>query len=155
MTTLPVTIRDLESADLARVAELEREIFGAAAWSEALIRDHFAEGVARYRGIDLDGAVVAYAVSGFDGDAFHLLNVAVAESERGRGLGGALLDDALALGVAAGAGEAWLEVAVTNDAALAMYRARGFKDVRIRPRYYQPEGVDALVMRAALRPSVD
>ena len=38
-----------------------------------------------------------------------------------------------------------------NAAALALYRDYGFEDVRIRPRYYQPEDVDALVMRMRLR----
>jgi ribosomal-protein-alanine N-acetyltransferase len=44
----------------------------------------------------------------------------------------------------------WLEVAVTNSAAIALYREFGFEDVRVRRRYYQPEDIDALVMRARL-----
>ncbi len=47
--------------------------------------------------------------------------------------------------------EAWLEVSVENPAAIALYRAYDFEDVRIRPRYYQPEDVDAIVMRKQLR----
>ena len=59
------------------------------------------------------------------------------------------------MAAAQGAGDAWLEVSVENEPALALYREYGFQDVRIRPRYYQPEDVDALVMRLRLTARVD
>ncbi|MFW7414535.1 ribosomal protein S18-alanine N-acetyltransferase [Demequina sp. SO4-18] len=149
-----VPIRDLEERDLEQVAALERQIFGSSAWSLALIREDFRYGASRWRGIDdgssTDGALAAYAVYGFEGDAFHLMNLAVEPSWRGRGLGLALMRDFLAEARRLETPEAWLEVAVTNDAALALYRRHGFEDVRVRRRYYQPEGVDALVMRVRL-----
>ena len=152
MSELPIRreIVDLDVADLAWVAARETEIFGLAAWSEELIRADFASGGKRYRGIREPDGLVGYAVYGFDGDAFSLLNLAVVPDHRKRGLARALmedfLDDARELSVDA----AWLEVAVTNDAAIALYRRFGFDDVRVRPRYYQPGDIDALVMRALL-----
>jgi ribosomal-protein-alanine N-acetyltransferase len=142
-----VSTRDLEPHDLAWVAEQESAIFGASAWSPALIASDFAQGLRRYRGLDVDGVLAGYAVYGFDGDAFHLMNLAVAREARGEGLSHVLMDDFLAEARRLGVAEAWLEVAVTNEAALALYRSHGFEDVRVRRRYYQPEGVDALVMR--------
>ncbi len=73
-----VALRDLAPEDLAWVAEREREIFGASAWSLRLIEDDFAHGFRRYRGIEVDGSLAGYAVYGFDGDAFHLMNLAIA-----------------------------------------------------------------------------
>ena len=43
---------------------------------------------------------------------------------------------------------------MANPNALALYRAYGFEDVRIRPRYYQPENEDALVMRKRMTEKV-
>ncbi|WP_084038445.1 ribosomal protein S18-alanine N-acetyltransferase [Demequina sp. NBRC 110053] len=140
-------IRDLADGDVPRVAALEQQIFGRSAWSPALIREELLVGFSRWRGIDQDGSLAAYAVYGFEGDAFHLMNLAVAPEARGRGLARALMADLLAEAARLAAPDVWLEVAVTNGAALALYRAHGFEDVRVRRKYYQPEGVDALVMR--------
>ncbi|WP_296666743.1 ribosomal protein S18-alanine N-acetyltransferase [Demequina sp.] len=146
-----VRIRDLVEQDLPWMAAREVEMFGRSAWSLELIGHDFAYGFARYRGIEAGGELAGYAVYGFDGDAFHLMNIAVVPERRGEGLGRALMDDFLAEARALGAADAWLEVSVENQAALALYRAYGFEDVRVRRRYYQPEGVDAVVMRKALR----
>ena len=147
-----VSVRDLTSEDLGWVADQEKAIFGTSAWSPELIAADFAQGLRRYRGLDIDGALAGYAVYGFDGDAFHLMNLAVAPGARGEGLSRVLMDDFLAEARRLGVAEAWLEVAVTNDAALALYRSHGFEEVRVRRRYYQPEGVDALVMRLRIDP---
>ena len=141
------SVRDLTSEDLGWVADQEAAIFGTSAWSPELIASDFALGLRRYRGLDSDGALGGYAVYGFDGDAFHLMNLAIAPEARGEGLSHVLMEDFLAEARRLQVAEAWLEVAVTNDAALALYRSHGFEDVRVRRRYYQPEGVDALVMR--------
>jgi ribosomal-protein-alanine N-acetyltransferase len=146
-----LAIRDLTEADLPWMAEQERAIFGAAAWSPVLIREDFRFGHSRYRGVAIDGDLVGYSVYGYDGDAFHLMNLAVDPERRGAGAGRALLEDYLEEAKREGAPDAWLEVAVDNEAALSLYRAYGFEDVRVRPRYYQPEDVDALVMRLRLR----
>ncbi|HEX7589524.1 MAG TPA: ribosomal protein S18-alanine N-acetyltransferase [Demequinaceae bacterium] len=148
-----VSVRDLTSEDLGWVADQEKAIFGASAWSPEVIATDFASGFRRYRGLDIDGALAGYAVYGFDGDAFHLMNIAVRSDARGEGHAHLLMEDFLAEARRLGVGEASLEVAVTNDAALALYRSHGFEDVRVRRRYYQPEGIDALVMRLRVTPA--
>jgi ribosomal protein S18 acetylase RimI-like enzyme len=44
----------------------------------------------------------------------------------------------------------FLEVRADNPRAQDLYRRHGFADVGIRRGYYQPSGVDAIVMRRAL-----
>lgn len=144
-------IRDLGLADLPWMAEVEREVFGASAWSERLILEDWRHGEGRYRGVEVDGELVAYAVYGFEGDAFHLMNLAVREPFRGRGIARALVEEFLSEARRLRTPDAWLEVAVTNDQALALYRSYGFTDVRVRRKYYQPGDIDALVMRLELR----
>lgn len=149
-----VRIRDLVEADLPWMAQAERDIFANSAWSEALIREDWRYGTCRYRAAEVDGALAGYAVYGYDGDAFHLMNVAVVPECRGRGLARALVEEFLEEAVRHKAPDAWLEVAVDNEAALALYAALGFETVRTRRKYYQPGGIDALVMRKELRPYV-
>lgn len=149
---MTLSLRDLGEGDLAWVADQEREIFGPSAWSAALIRDDWRYGGKRYRGAELDGELAGYAIYGYDGDVFHLMNLAVVPTARRRGVARAFMDDFLEEARAQGAADVWLEVAVTNDAAIALYRGYGFADVRVRPHYYQPEDVAALVMRAPVPP---
>ncbi|WP_062200794.1 ribosomal protein S18-alanine N-acetyltransferase [Demequina salsinemoris] len=144
-------LRDLHEGDIAWMAGVEKDLFGASAWSESLIREDFRYGGRRYRGVWVDGAPAAYAVYGFDGDAFSLMNLAVVPEHRRKGLARLIMEDLLAEATSLGVPFVWLEVAVTNEAALALYRAYGFEDVRVRRKYYQPEGVDALVMRRTMR----
>ncbi len=143
----------MSESQLAWMAERESEIFGAAAWSLKLIQEDYRYGGKRYRVVEVDGEPVAYAVYGYDGDAFHLMNIAVDPDARGARHGKVLMEDFLTEARAERAREVWLEVAVTNTSALALYRSYGFEDVRVRPRYYQPEDVDAIVMRAVVPPA--
>jgi len=146
------TLRDLTEADLDWLARAERDMFGAGAWSEALIRDDYRWGSNRYRGVEVDGELVAYAIYGFEGDAFHLLNLAVLPPHRRAGLGRLLLTEFLVEAQRLGATDVWLEVAINNNAARALYEEYGFEQVRVRRRYYQPGDIDALVMRKVMRP---
>ena len=139
-------IRDLGEADLRWMADREVEIFGADAWSRAMIDEDYRSGFRRYRGVEEDGTLVGYSVYGFDGDSFHLFNLAVVPGARGRGHARALVEEFLSEARRCGAGDVSLEVAVTNDAAIGLYRSLGFAVVRVRPKYYQPQNVDGYVM---------
>ncbi len=115
---------------------------------------------------DLLGAPGVFALVAAEDDALHglivmraipgeaeVLTLAVAPHHRRRGLGQTLLAAGLDLARQAGAGMAFLEVAVDNPAALALYRAAGFAAVgRRRGYYHHDEGapIDALVLSRAL-----
>lgn len=144
------TLRDLDPSEAPWVARWERRIFGPAAWSLAAITAEF--GWRRFRGIVADGELVGYAVYGFDGDAFSLMNLAVLPQARRRGAASAAMRDLLDEARRLDAAEVWLEVAHDNAGAIALYRAHGFEDVRVRRNYYQPGDVDALVMRSVVAP---
>jgi ribosomal-protein-alanine N-acetyltransferase len=83
-----------------------------------------------------------------------LLAIGVLPEARGRRVGRALLDTALADAVEGGARAMFLEVAVDNGPARALYRRAGFAPVGRRAGYYRgADGtpVDALVLRRSLR----
>ena len=52
----------------------------------------------------------------------------------------------------AGAERVFLEVRADNPAAQTLYADLGFAPVGLRPHYYQPDDVDAVVMRLDIEP---
>ncbi len=85
-------------------------------------------------------------------DEAEVLTVAVDPRRRREGLATLLVSAAMDLARASGAARVFLEVAVDNAAATALYRRLGFEEVGVRPGYYDRGAarVDALVMRRDL-----
>jgi ribosomal-protein-alanine N-acetyltransferase len=104
---------------------------------------------------DLDAAIVAYGIWMFAPGEAQLLNLTVLESARRRGIARSLLRRFVADANHAGAEQAFLEVRVSNAAALALYESEGFAAVARRPGYYpvlttDAPREDALVLRRRL-----
>ncbi|CCG09387.1 GNAT family N-acetyltransferase/peptidase C39 family protein [Pararhodospirillum photometricum] len=78
-----------------------------------------------------------------------LYSLAVAPAFRGRGLGRVLLDAAEARARTFGAAAMRLEVRPDNAGAIALYRARGYRDFAIYQKYYEDLS-DALRMSKSL-----
>lgn len=144
-------VRSASTGDLDAVMSIERDSFPTDAWSTAMMRDALATADAFVaedaRGVVGYCAVLAPAGSG-DAD---VLTIAVAAEARGEGTGAALLARMVRVARERRARRLFLEVRVDNPAAQHLYVTRGFRVVGRRPRYYQPDGVDALVMRLDLR----
>jgi ribosomal-protein-alanine N-acetyltransferase len=146
--------RPMQESDLAMVSALEAESHPAP-WTAGNFRDALAAGYSTIVG-EADGAIVSYGVLMMGPGEAQVLNLTVAPAARRRGLARALLrrflDDALRLG----AEQCFLEVRVSNAAAIALYRAEGFVAVARRAGYYPPakgalEREDALVLRRGVR----
>ena len=75
---------------------------------------------------------------------WHLMNVAVAPERRRRGVATRLIARLIEEG--GGKLPFTLEVRVSNRAAISMYEGIGFRSAGVRPRYYQDNGEDALIM---------
>lgn len=145
-------IRPATPADLDGIMALERASFPTDAWPEPMMRDELASEHNRYFVDELAGRIVGYAglralAGSRDAD---VQTIAVAEASRGRGRGRALLRTLLAEANERGAREVFLEVRADNPVAEALYRSEGFTELGRRPRYYQPDDVDAVVMRLDL-----
>ena len=99
------------------------------------------------------GQLLGYFVAMRGVDEVHLLNITVAPAHQKQGWARVLLD-ALALWARGrGAQWLWLEVRVSNERALHVYQAHGFRRVGERKRYYPaPAGQreDAVVMSLPL-----
>jgi ribosomal-protein-alanine N-acetyltransferase len=135
--------------DLPAVVSLEQEAFRNP-WSPELLRRELHHDwstlllAEEHQGAErrLLGCIIFWVVH----DELHILNVAVAPSERRRGVARTLLNAALERGRARNCALATLEVRRGNVAALELYRVFGFRTVGVRPNYYVDEGEDALVM---------
>jgi ribosomal-protein-alanine N-acetyltransferase len=147
--------RPLGEGDLAYVAALEAQIH-AAPWTPGNFRDALAAGYCASVG-EREGRIVAYGVLMLAPGEAQILNLSVVPDARREGLGRALLkrfiDDARRLG----AEQIFLEVRVSNIAAIALYEAEGFAAVARRDVYYpgiktDAPREDALVMRRPLAP---
>ncbi len=145
-------IRPASLEDLDHIMQLERACFANDAWSVQNMRDELA-GAQRFY-------LVAYAADNLDiligyaglaktpstgqGD---IQTIAVAESYRGQGLGRALMLALLDQAKQSAIQEIFLEVRADNLSAQQLYKSLGFTQIDLRKNYYQPDNVDALVMR--------
>ena len=130
--------------DLPGVRAVETQTFedpwSGAGWQHELSRDD-----RRWRTLHLDVEVVGFGGLWLAPDAAHVLRLAVDPDRWRQGLGGVLLDDLLQQALAAGQQALTLEVRATNEAALRLYRRRGFVSHGVRPGYYA-DGEDAVVL---------
>lgn len=131
---------------------LERISFPTDAWSEPMMREELSAPHNRYFVDELAGRIVGYAglralPGSRDAD---VQTIAVAEASRRRGRGRALLHALLEEAVRRDVREVFLDVRADNPAAQALYTSEGFTELGRRPRYYQPDDVDAVVMRLDL-----
>jgi ribosomal-protein-alanine N-acetyltransferase len=133
----------MTEADLDQVMDLERAIFPYP-WR----RSFFLSDLNRPQGssmvADEGGFVIGYAVA-WGTEETHLANLAVSESERGKGVGARLLDEVLAFARRSRAKSVYLEVRVSNAVARKFYAVRGFVPTYLRKGYYE-NGEDAVIM---------
>ena len=144
-------VRELSWTDIPELVRLEAEAFPADAWTEASWWAELAGRPRRdYVAVQRDGGLAAYAGIDHGGQVADLMTLAVAPDHRGHGLGELLLDEVEARAGDRGAQALMLEVRADNAPARALYDRRGFVVLTVRRSYYQPGGIDALVMRKLL-----
>jgi ribosomal-protein-alanine N-acetyltransferase len=123
-----------------------------ASWREDEFEDLLdGEGIFGFLAADDDplGVILCRVAAG----EMEVLTLGVTPQARRRGVGKALLVAGLAAARQAGAEACFLEVAVDNDAAAALYAGMGFHRAGLRRDYYDrgAEGlIDAVVMRLDL-----
>ena len=96
--------------------------------------------------------VVGWAGLAVDGGQGDVLTIGVRPELQGRGVGARLLTALLDEAAARGCREVFLEVRADNDRARRLYERFGFTPIGVRKRYYQPSGVDAIVMVREAQP---
>lgn len=145
MEVAVTTVRRMTTADIPAVAALEARAF-VEPWSPATFFEELALDNRLYLVAEESGSVVGYGgVMSLDEEA-HIMTIAVDTPHTRRKIGTRLMLALIDLALERGARHLTLEVRISNDAALGMYRKLGFASVGLRPNYYR--GEDALVMWA-------
>lgn len=128
------------------------QAFAAKAWREDEFED-LLDGEGIYGFLADDEAPLGVILCRVIADEVEVLTVGVTPDARRRGVALALMLAGLDAARVAGAAGAFLEVAVDNDAAIALYERLRFARAGLRKSYYDrgPDGfTDALVMRLDL-----
>lgn len=136
----------MEEGDLSFVVEIERQS-QLLPWPRWYFLRCLRGGLSCWA-LEKDGRVVGYGIMRLKRGWAHVMNLAVAERYRGRGLGRGILSHLLSTARTQGFTRGWLEVNRSNRRAIRLYEQMGFRR-KYRHRGYYPTPMgrqDALVM---------
>jgi ribosomal-protein-alanine N-acetyltransferase len=151
----------MREADIATVQEIEREIFSTPWPRNAYYRELASRSSAHYlvlrqegpvempagiQGSDFDPSIVGYGGMWRMYDEAHVTTIGVRHDLQHRGFGRVLFAGLVQAAYDMGAKWVTLEVRTSNENAMKMYEAFGFKVIGRRKGYYTDNGEDAIVM---------
>ena len=150
-------LRRATLGDLEAIMAIEETTFATDAWSpDTMHRElqsphtHYLVAVRVDDPTVVDGYAGLLAPKGVtDAD---IQTIAVAVSARRHGLGRTMMRQLMTEARQRGAGQVFLDVRADNPGAQALYRTLGFERIAVRAGYYQPDNVDAIVMRLRIAP---
>jgi ribosomal-protein-alanine N-acetyltransferase len=141
-----IVIDRMTQADLAAVQAIEKASFTTPWPSYAYRNELETNQLAHYLVVRAGRDVIGYAGVWLMVDEAHVTTFAIHPDWRRLRLGERLLTALLDVAIERRAGEATLEVRLSNLPARRLYEKYGFRPVGIRPRYYTDNGEDALIM---------
>ena len=144
-------LRQALVSDLDAILRIEHRVFSDP-WSPESFAPEFADPYTWFRVAEIGEALVGYIVARIVAQQGEIANIAVDPVHQGSGLGGKLLDAAVAAAEAEACEAVWLEVRLSNDAARRLYASRGFEAIGRRRAYYRAPVEDALVLRRSRTP---
>lgn len=133
-----VPLRVMRRADIPEILRIEKASYQLP-WSEQIFSDCLRVGyhtLVLEHGNGLGGYVIFSSAAGES----HILNLCVDPACRRLGYAEALLVQAIAVVIVAGAEVMFLEVRVSNGAAIQLYQKLGFVEVGRRHNYYKIRG---------------
>ena len=143
--TTAYTCREMTPEDADIAAKIEKECF-AIPWSrESFWREAASENTLYlliYKGETPIGFAGCWIMQG----EAQITNVAISPEFRGQGAATFLMTELIARSKKRGATAMTLEVRPSNSPALVLYAKFGFTSVGRRPKYYQDNGEDAIIM---------
>ncbi len=140
------TVRPMRDEDIPAVQTIDRLAFTVPWPPGAYDHELHHSPHSRLWVAESGGQVVGFAVLWLIVDEAHIATIAVHPDFRRQGIARGLLEVLLAAAQEAGARLATLEVRAGNAAAQALYGEFGFQVVGRRPKYYNDNHEDALIM---------
>lgn len=145
-------IRIASEADLENIMLIEKACFGNDAWSKSNMKSELIAPHTTYVVAEESNSLIGYAglsklASSTSSD---IQTIAVSKNHRGLGVGRKLMESLLDFAREQNAKEVFLEVREDKPEPQKLYDSLGFTIIDRREKYYQPDGVAALVMRLDL-----
>jgi [ribosomal protein S18]-alanine N-acetyltransferase len=140
-------IRPMQEKDLSQVFTLEKRVYHFP-WSMGILQDCLRVGYCCWV-LTMDEQVVGYGVMSVVIDEAHILNICIDPKWQKRGLGLKLMRRMLKVAGQHGTEVVFLEVRVSNHAAIRLYEKVGFVEVGMRKGYYPDKNQtreDALIL---------
>jgi [ribosomal protein S18]-alanine N-acetyltransferase len=143
-TVLPI-VCELNRLCLPDIVEIDRNS-SVVPWASSHFEAEFDLERSTILGARANGVLVGFLIFHIILDEAHIVNLAVAPEFQRKGVGTALMTEAIDRIVESGARWITLEVRVSNQAARGLYTSFGFRQVGLRPRYYSDNSEDAVLM---------
>ncbi|WP_047769266.1 ribosomal protein S18-alanine N-acetyltransferase [Limosilactobacillus panis] len=146
-------VRQVNDRDISSLVQIEEQIYGKAPWSYAAFQLEIQRPHDRlYLAVVNDGQIIAFmgmAVDWYHLD-LHITNIGVTPGYQQHGIGTYLMRTAIAYARYLQLRSLSLEVRVHNLVARKLYEQLGFREHRIKHRYYVDNHEDAVDMQADL-----
>lgn len=141
-----LTIEKLENdEDMEALSKIEAENFSMP-WSKESFQELKSIDYTHYLVAKLNGEVIGgCGLWNAAGDG-NITNVVVRKDKRGKGYATKMLEQLLSDGKAMGVNAFTLEVRVSNEPAIALYKKLGFVSEGIRPGFYDKPKEDAMIL---------
>lgn len=141
-----IEIRRSSPDDFKKVYQIECESYKHP-WSMLDFYDDFVENPRSVWFVALDnGEVIGFAGLWRGVEEMHIVNVAVTNSQRKKGIGKMLVSQLLDQTESEKMKIIILEVRKSNIPAINLYKGFGFREMYVRKGYYQEDGEDGIVM---------
>lgn len=138
-----------QNSHLAQIVAIEKENFPDY-WAESLLAGKIEDTSVRFF-VALDESdrerVLGYCILQELKPEAELLKIAVKKTRQGMGIGTVLLKKLLDDLECAGMESVFLEVRVSNQSGISLYKNLGFREIGMRKEYYKNNLEDALLMQ--------
>ena len=142
-----IVIREMSDEDIDKVSIIEEECFSMP-WKPDDFRQMIENDNMTYVVLTLDGEVIGGAGLRCILTDGEITNVAITKKHRSKGYAKPMLEKLMELGRKLGCEAFTLEVRVSNEPAIRLYKSLGFRETGIRPNFYDKPKEDALIMWA-------
>jgi ribosomal-protein-alanine N-acetyltransferase len=142
----------MQAEDLPVVMKIESE--HDFPWTETMLRDCLSVSYENYV-LEKEKKIIGFGILSIATSECEILNIAIATDHRRQGLGFFLLEHLLDFARQRGVRKAYLEVRISNTAALKLYERAGFKAQGLRKGYYpaaEGKREDAVILGCDIMP---
>ena len=136
-------IRVARNFDIHHIYEIEKSVFGSAAWSRENLANCLSNKAANSFIVEDGKNILGYNMVTFVGREFEIIKLAVTPTFQNKGIGNSLLVHFL--DQIPKNSSVFLDVSRSNTSGIKLYKKNGFREIYIRYSYYQ-DGSDALVL---------